>query len=32
VWAGVVPLALKRGEPIADPVLKADVPLPEYLK
>jgi uncharacterized protein len=32
VWAGVVPLALKRGKEIADPLLKAGVVLPEYLR
>jgi nitroimidazol reductase NimA-like FMN-containing flavoprotein (pyridoxamine 5'-phosphate oxidase superfamily) len=32
IWAGVVPLVIERKEPIADPVLKKGVPLPEYLK
>lgn len=32
VWAGVVPVTLQRGEPIADPRLVANVPLPRYVK
>lgn len=32
VWAGVQPLRLVRGELIADPALKAGVPVPGYLK
>ena len=31
VWAGVVPLSLERGEPLADPRLRAGIPLPAYL-
>lgn len=31
IWAGVVPLALKRSAPIADISLKEGIPLPEYL-
>lgn len=30
-WAGVVPLALQRGEPLEDPRLRAGIALPEYL-
>lgn len=32
VWAGVVPLQLQRLEPVADPLLKAGVETPPYLK
>jgi len=32
VWAGVVPLSIERKPVIADPVLKAGVSLPSYLK
>ncbi|HXD29560.1 MAG TPA: pyridoxamine 5'-phosphate oxidase family protein [Pyrinomonadaceae bacterium] len=32
VWAGVVPLKLVAGEPIADPRLQVDVPVPRYAK
>jgi nitroimidazol reductase NimA-like FMN-containing flavoprotein (pyridoxamine 5'-phosphate oxidase superfamily) len=32
IWAGVVPLNIERKPVIADPVLKADVSLPSYLK
>ncbi len=31
IWAGVVPLATTPGEPIVDPLLCADVPVPPYL-
>jgi hypothetical protein len=30
IWAGVVPLKLVTGEPINDPRLPADIPVPEY--
>jgi len=30
VWAGVVPLNFSASEPIADPRLSADVPVPSY--
>ncbi len=32
IWAGVVPLVVQRGEPIADPLLKVDVAVPRYAK
>ena len=32
VWAGVLPLRLTAGAPVADPRLKPGVPLPDYLK
>ena len=32
VWAGVVPLTLQRLSAIADPLLKAGVPAPSYIK
>lgn len=32
VWAGVVPLRLAFGEPIADPGLDRGIPLPEYIR
>jgi nitroimidazol reductase NimA-like FMN-containing flavoprotein (pyridoxamine 5'-phosphate oxidase superfamily) len=32
VWAGVVPLELKRRTPIPDPLLKSGIDLPLYLK
>lgn len=32
IWAGVIPLRLVAGEPIADPRLPADVPVPDYLQ
>lgn len=31
IWAGVVPLKLERGKPIADPALKSSVSVPDYL-
>lgn len=31
VWAGVLPLAMRAGEPVADPRLAAGVKLPPYL-
>ncbi len=31
IWAGVVPLRLTAGAPVADPRLKPGVPLPDYL-
>jgi nitroimidazol reductase NimA-like FMN-containing flavoprotein (pyridoxamine 5'-phosphate oxidase superfamily) len=31
IWAGVVPLKLVAGEPVKDPRLTADVPVPEYV-
>lgn len=30
IWAGVVPLKLVAGEPVNDPLLTADVPIPHY--
>ena len=30
IWAGVVPLKLVAGEPIKDPLLTSDVPVPDY--
>jgi len=30
IWAGVVPLKLVAGEPIKDPLLTAEVPVPDY--
>lgn len=32
VWAGVVPLQLQRLAPVPDPLLKAGVEMPSYLK
>ncbi len=32
IWAGVVPISLRRGEAIADPLLTAEVPVPGYVK
>jgi nitroimidazol reductase NimA-like FMN-containing flavoprotein (pyridoxamine 5'-phosphate oxidase superfamily) len=32
VWAGVLPLGLAVGEPIADPDLKPGVPVPDYVR
>ena len=31
VWAGVVPLKLAAGKPIADEKLKAEIPIPDYV-
>jgi nitroimidazol reductase NimA-like FMN-containing flavoprotein (pyridoxamine 5'-phosphate oxidase superfamily) len=31
-WAGVVPLQLTRGEPVADPLLRAGIPLPAHAR
>ena len=31
VWAGVLPIAIEKKNPIADPKLKSGVPLPQYL-
>jgi len=31
VWAGVVPLALEAGVPESDPLLRAGVPVPDYV-
>jgi nitroimidazol reductase NimA-like FMN-containing flavoprotein (pyridoxamine 5'-phosphate oxidase superfamily) len=30
VWAGVIPLNVVAGEPVADPRMPADIPLPDY--
>ena len=30
IWAGVVPLKLVAGEPIKDPLLSAEIPVPDY--
>ena len=30
IWAGVVPLRLVAGDPVSDPRLPADIPVPEY--
>jgi uncharacterized protein len=30
IWAGVVPLKLVAGEPVNDPLLTAEVPVPDY--
>lgn len=32
VWAGEIPLALKTGEPVADPRLRAGTPVPNHLR
>ena len=32
VWAGVIPLALKSGEPQSDPRLKSGIPVPPYIR
>lgn len=32
IWAGVVPLALTRQQPVSDPLLKSGIPLPPSLK
>ncbi|MBX2946402.1 MAG: pyridoxamine 5'-phosphate oxidase family protein [Cyclobacteriaceae bacterium] len=32
IWAGVVPLETKRTAPVADPVLKPGIALPDYLR
>jgi uncharacterized protein len=31
IWAGVLPLALTSGEPVADPVLDPSIPAPRYV-
>ena len=31
VWAGVVPLAMVAGQPVADPELPEGIPIPDYL-
>ena len=31
IWAGVVPLTLTPGDPISDPALQDDVPVPDYV-
>ena len=31
IWAGVIPLELKAGEPVSAPDMVADIPLPGYL-
>jgi len=30
IWAGVIPLSVAAGEPIGDPLLRVDVPIPSY--
>jgi nitroimidazol reductase NimA-like FMN-containing flavoprotein (pyridoxamine 5'-phosphate oxidase superfamily) len=30
-WAGTIPLQLRAGNPIPDPLLTADLPVPDYL-
>ena len=32
IWAGVIPLELKAGEPVSAPDMVVDIPLPGYLK
>lgn len=32
VWAGVIPLTLKSGEPQSDPRLKSGIPVPSYIR
>jgi hypothetical protein len=32
VWAGVIPLRLVAGEPVADPRLRADIQVPVYAR
>lgn len=32
IWAGIVPLNIQRQVPVADPLLKEGIPLPDYLK
>ena len=32
VWAGVLPITRQIGEPVADPLLKAGIEVPEYLR
>jgi hypothetical protein len=32
VWAGVLPLAMRAGEPVPDPRLAAGMKTPEYLR
>lgn len=32
IWAGVVPLKFERKEPVADPSLRKEIPLPHYLE
>jgi uncharacterized protein len=32
IWAGVVPLKTVREQPVPDPLLPGDIPLPDYLK
>jgi hypothetical protein len=32
MWAGVVPLKLVAGEPINDPRLPEDIPVPDYAR
>jgi len=32
VWAGVIPLELKSGEPVDAPDMQENIPLPDYLK
>ena len=32
IWAGVIPLELKAGEPVSAPDMVADIPLPAYVK
>ena len=32
IWAGIVPLKLQHLGPIADPLLKKGIPIPEYLR
>ncbi len=32
VWAGLLPLRTRYGEPVADPKLSADIPIPPYVR
>jgi nitroimidazol reductase NimA-like FMN-containing flavoprotein (pyridoxamine 5'-phosphate oxidase superfamily) len=32
VWAGVVPIQHRAGDPVRDPQLREDIPLPEYIQ
>jgi uncharacterized protein len=32
VWAGVLPVAVMFGEPLADPLLRDEIPLPVHIR
>jgi hypothetical protein len=32
VWAGVLPISVTFGEPVPDPLLRAEIPVPAHVR